>query len=183
MLIECPQCNYSLTGLPSEHRCPECGLVYDALCEIYRVTGWWALFRMAALPILVVAWCLGQWRNLVKTLPPHLNWISWIGVTAFLIAVVWIVSRVIRNKHRGLMVVTMPEALWLRLSKLNDERIPWTGISRIVVNRGFVGATMFVKGTKSVHDIQGVFRKRSDVERFVAQATARIAQANTTPAD
>jgi len=29
MLKACPQCGYSLEGLPEEHVCPECGLHYD----------------------------------------------------------------------------------------------------------------------------------------------------------
>jgi hypothetical protein len=29
-LSECPSCQYSLCGLPAPHRCPECGLAYDA---------------------------------------------------------------------------------------------------------------------------------------------------------
>lgn len=28
--MNCPACGYDLTGLPEEHRCPECGFVYDA---------------------------------------------------------------------------------------------------------------------------------------------------------
>ncbi len=29
-LTTCPKCTYALTGLPSAHRCPECGFEYDA---------------------------------------------------------------------------------------------------------------------------------------------------------
>lgn len=29
LLRECPRCGYALTGLPSAHRCPECGFEYD----------------------------------------------------------------------------------------------------------------------------------------------------------
>ena len=35
-ITRCPVCLYDLTGLPSNHRCPECGFEYD---ETTRV--WW----------------------------------------------------------------------------------------------------------------------------------------------
>lgn len=38
MLRECPRCAYDLTGLPREHVCPECGLVYDA--SMFVVDAW-----------------------------------------------------------------------------------------------------------------------------------------------
>lgn len=38
VLRECPQCAYSLTGLPREHSCPECGLVYDT--SMFVVDAW-----------------------------------------------------------------------------------------------------------------------------------------------
>lgn len=30
VLFHCPGCGYELTGLPREHSCPECGVLYDA---------------------------------------------------------------------------------------------------------------------------------------------------------
>ena len=38
VLQECPQCAYDLTGLPREHVCPECGLVYDT--SMFVVDAW-----------------------------------------------------------------------------------------------------------------------------------------------
>jgi len=32
-LEHCPNCDYSLTGLPDKHRCPECGFAYDKTME------------------------------------------------------------------------------------------------------------------------------------------------------
>ena len=39
-ITECPVCRYNLTGLPKNHRCPECGFEYD---ETMRV--WWTARR------------------------------------------------------------------------------------------------------------------------------------------
>lgn len=35
-ITECPVCRYNLTGLPKNHRCPECGLEYDESMRIWR---------------------------------------------------------------------------------------------------------------------------------------------------
>ena len=34
MLSRCPLCNYSLIGLPDQHKCPECGFSYDKRMEV-----------------------------------------------------------------------------------------------------------------------------------------------------
>ncbi len=34
MLTHCPCCKYDLTGLPEQHRCPECGYDYDRDSEV-----------------------------------------------------------------------------------------------------------------------------------------------------
>lgn len=37
-LDRCPVCRYSLQGLPSAYRCPECGLEYDEQTRVWRPT-------------------------------------------------------------------------------------------------------------------------------------------------
>lgn len=42
-LTHCPVCNYDLTGLPKNHRCPECGFEYDETTVTWNVPlqAWW----------------------------------------------------------------------------------------------------------------------------------------------
>lgn len=37
-LGRCPQCDYSLRGLPRRHQCPECGFTYDE--SMFVLYGW-----------------------------------------------------------------------------------------------------------------------------------------------
>ncbi len=48
-LSRCPACRYDLTGLPQDHRCPECGFAYDRTTHV-----WWT----CAVPVwsLVLLW-------------------------------------------------------------------------------------------------------------------------------
>lgn len=36
----CPVCRYTLHGLPSTHRCPECGFEYDPYTSVFRLYDW-----------------------------------------------------------------------------------------------------------------------------------------------
>ncbi len=178
MLSECPQCRYSLKGLPAEHRCPECGLGYDAASELFKPAHSRALLWAAVGPVMGGFWMLLQVLNVARALPGKWQWTMWLFSCAYVSMLAWFGWRLWKNYRRGAIVATMPDALWLRFDRATEEHIPWAGISRVVVSRGFVGATMFLKETKTVRDIRGVFKNRADAERFVEQAEVRIANAS-----
>jgi hypothetical protein len=60
-LTHCPVCNYDLTGLPKNHRCPECGFEYDETTRIWTGdcrTGWMflgSLFYLLMASLVAVA--------------------------------------------------------------------------------------------------------------------------------
>ena len=51
-LENCPQCEYSLQGLPEEGICPECGWSYDRGAVIVRCRGWAVQFNSYVLGIV-----------------------------------------------------------------------------------------------------------------------------------
>ena len=44
----CPNCEYSLTGLPDRARCPECGFLYDRRSQVFRQAGARAILIIGA---------------------------------------------------------------------------------------------------------------------------------------
>lgn len=64
-LTVCPRCEYSLTGLPAVHRCPECGFEYDdrtfVLTGIARGAGSMRPERKVLWAVLACAVWLGPW--------------------------------------------------------------------------------------------------------------------------
>ena len=57
----CPQCEYSLEGLPDNHRCPECGFAYQSKSfRVFRQRGYFWLYAGGAVFMLcfVGAYCL-----------------------------------------------------------------------------------------------------------------------------
>ncbi len=179
MLETCPRCGYSLRGLPAEYRCPECGLAYDAESEMFKLRSPWALLGV------IVAVGFGG-ACFVSLLVHSTGVVVGDSVPVIYMVVYGLVSfrlgwRYWRNYRHGMMVASMPDALWLTLGVNDDERIAWGDISRVVLGRGFLGATLYLRGSKSVRDIKGVFRKRTDAKRFVVHVEARIANFKMKP--
>jgi hypothetical protein len=50
-LTQCPMCAYSLTGLPENHVCPECGFAYDETMRIWRAVKWFRVLYAGQLII------------------------------------------------------------------------------------------------------------------------------------
>ena len=43
-IVACPACNYPLTGLPTAHRCPECGFEYDEATIVFKPSRPWMTY-------------------------------------------------------------------------------------------------------------------------------------------
>jgi hypothetical protein len=61
-LAHCPVCRYDLTGLPKNHRCPECGFEYDETMQVWSMPAVprWVLAVVAMLSgVFFLSWLSG----------------------------------------------------------------------------------------------------------------------------
>ena len=64
MIEKCPNCSYSLLGLPVEYQCPECGLKYDRESSLFaEPRAWWKALVVVNVVLLVVSGVLWVWRG------------------------------------------------------------------------------------------------------------------------
>ena len=64
---KCPECGYDLHGLPQQHECPECGLVYGRGVRVFRRTprtSWLELCVGVVLALwIAVGFATAPWRG------------------------------------------------------------------------------------------------------------------------
>ncbi len=117
MLSKCPQCNYSLTGLPTNHVCPECGLEYDELTVCIKpsmsrrhVGNLWAGTALAA----IVWW----WsRDLL-----------FVGILGVALAVELYLA--LRSASHGVRIVMNARGVVFNLRGKLGSVVPWDSIRR-----------------------------------------------------
>jgi len=115
MISTCPICSYSLSGLPDEHKCPECGFEYerDAFFIEQERLGL-RLFAIASAALCVgvlVAWRLGR--------------IGFMAVAPFAMLLVGSLFRV-ATPRRG-FIVSRRELQFVRNGRL-DQGFPMANI-------------------------------------------------------
>lgn len=176
----CVRCSYALRGLPACHVCPECGLAYDELSEIWRTKYNTRLIGALALASLGWLWLVFFSSNALRVspLPPTLLMLVNLGFAAIFVLVLYRFWRLYRG---GQFVATMPTGLFIREERPELEVIAWSNISRAAVKASPLGAVIFMKKEKTVRDIVGPFRKRSEAEDFVRHVEARLAALATEP--
>jgi predicted RNA-binding Zn-ribbon protein involved in translation (DUF1610 family) len=181
----CVRCGYALRGLPATHACPECGLRYDPRCALYRVTN---PRQLIAFWLMILA---GGWvslRNLPKL--ARLDSASTWDIVGVVAAVVWIVFIIagtwwlLRSARRGFKVAITTDMLVLHVPGSKRETVPWSDIESVAVKPLPEGKPQIATVKLRIHaaavevgGVANVFPRREDVERFVAEANARIAAA------
>jgi len=147
MISRCPQCGYSLQGLPEEHQCPECGFAYDAHTVVldFLPAGsyGWKLAQMAAW--LVVAWFFWRPAGIASQM-------MWMVLPITFVAAVWRYSFLAAARRdgwrcvlrrSGLMIQRPRRPAWgaswaefdhARLGRLTGHVRIWNEQGRIVFN-------------------------------------------------
>lgn len=120
----CHRCGYDLSGLPEDHRCPECGLRYDADTRSWRPSEPW--IQSAALLMLVMYTGLPVliWRKQALELVVRVLATT---VLCFLVVRAW------RQERKGILVAVHPEGVFIR-DHYREEFFDWASIESLEVD-------------------------------------------------
>ena len=168
-LTRCPQCKYSLTGLPAQHRCPECGLFYDLNSRVWRN-------RFPKKSIVVPICCTAVVLAFVVT--AMIRGYSQSSIVVLLEAIAIPLGVVgslllVRDARHGLLVATLPEGLFVRIGKPTGVLYPWEDIEHV-----FWDSTKKISGV-TFSDINrplyfhGILKKQSDFEDLAIEVRRR----------
>lgn len=114
----CPRCRYDLTGLPTSHTCPECGLHYDDNTRIWRPGLDWrhyfAGYGGGGLVLGFVLYCIGVCAG---AQPAILEAV----MCMFLPAITLLIAMLVQ---------------WLRLGRISNRFVAITGSGLLISLRG-----------------------------------------------
>lgn len=166
-LGKCPVCSYSLRGLPSEYRCPECGFPYNSQTRIWRplkpkaIFG--GLFGFIGGSIGVVLFVADSPRIGLPVL------VLWIGLACY---VTW---RFYSIYKRGQFVCAGPDGIRYRLHKTEAQLILWKDIAAIHRLRFDKLCRVERIGDLKQVLLQDVFSSPADTLEFADVANQRLA--------
>lgn len=135
-ISHCPECGYSLQGLPARHRCPECGFAYDEDTQVWRPTNPRFVYH-AVFASFGIWWLIGYRHAMKFVRNGFRGWLEgtlfvfWILTTAFLVVAGW---RAFHANKRGRFVAVGPGGLSIR-TEINTVTIPWDRIREVGVVR------------------------------------------------
>lgn len=180
MISQCPQCGYSLQGLPEKHQCPECGLRYDAGSEVYRYINPKRLLFGGLCSVLV--FCVMA-DDLVNRSWTNHAW-PWLSILAilFLVAINALSGYACIQTYRyGALVAVLPDGLYPRLQGDCGSLTPWAGadVRWAVPDRRGKRATVRIGERLTPRQIAGVFKTKADALRLSQRIEQRMRQSRS----
>ena len=180
----CPECNYSLHGLPPPHRCPECGFEYDEHTLIWRPAQprklWLGIFAtLTTILVINVSNILNVGRGL------HNLAVVIVGVNVIMLAMVGAQAWRARSVNRlGRFVAVAPTGVHTRGHAVDRGllatlffpaavKVPWSEVTGFAWERGvWRGYNVIVKRRPPLREvaITSIIENKSDAEHFVRAA-------------
>jgi hypothetical protein len=159
---DCPRCWYLLRGLPSAHRCPECGLAYDENSAVFRSKHpWKTCIGLLLLELLLLHALLPLWGFLFALFTPLA---ALLLLFAVLIGLpVATVLFVFRAHRRGRFAAITPSGLIVR--NLGDEAfVEWDALTHVAV----YDSPPWVQriGSEERISLRGLFDDRTEARVF-----------------
>ncbi|MCA9252670.1 MAG: hypothetical protein KDA54_16200 [Phycisphaerales bacterium] len=163
-MSHCPRCFYSLAGLPSELRCPECGLKYDSRSALWQRRRPVLAFVMGGGVALAIAFGAIWGMRSLGVGTSYSVMTTLIGLGIFL-SLTWFLCVRYRTYFSTRVVAVLPEGLFWKVSFLPGRTIPWNRITEARLYR--VSNKVDIKlGPVLTFNVGGVFVDRAETEAF-----------------
>ncbi len=172
----CPVCNYLLTGLPLEHRCPACGFQYDEHTQVWRNPPLrWDFGRVLAVAVVALI-MLGETVSLLSGVKQTGTVFSFVKITTCIAAGIFLGRRYSRGRGSCLVAIA-PTGAVLRLRGKEVLVVPWSEVDEVKVLFGVPRRTVLLATTaETCHRLgQIIFTKLQalDFGRVVAEGKVR----------
>lgn len=125
-LNHCPNCAYSLEGLPASHACPECGLRYDERSFVH------VEHRGRGVAVLFAVWIsLFQLGKASIRFQKGVGPFDWSAVA--IAAAVWAVCGwyIVRTRRGALRIAILPEGVLLHAPPKRPQLVRWSQINAV----------------------------------------------------
>lgn len=158
-LDECPRCSYPLSGLPSRHRCPECGFPYDKtwLClkrQRSASVRAWVLYLI----LLVLLW---QGSTVVfHRLTTARDWLHLLlGILGF-VCLIWLLVEKFASRGVTEYLLVNPEAIEWQLRGHSRRTIPRMAIVDVKLTEDASGVALVLRNPDQTWTIPMAFMPR-----------------------
>lgn len=169
----CPDCGYSLKGLPAQHRCPECGFPYDQRTRVWRPRRPWKIYiYVVGIPFLWISLLVNAYVHTFASpdrKDPRLRaaaTVEWIVLMTAPVVGLW---RAWRSTRRGRFAAITPKGIRARTKDL-DIDLAWEDIAGVTAKRAG-DPEIRQHGSRRTHVIRFIFDDADDVARFCAAAS------------
>lgn len=176
MLTRCPQCRYSLKGLPSNHRCPECGLQYDQDSAVFSHTRPYEFIVLIACNVLLIWIVIKGW--ILDSDDSSFDWRILLACIALLLIgpVIYQIARHYSLYRRGPMVAVLPQGLRVQLDEQYD--IPWNDIAEVLGKDKSKSVALKLHSQRLSVTIKDVFANDAQRHDFIAHIRRRTTTPN-----
>jgi hypothetical protein len=159
----CPDCGYSLKGLPARHRCPECGFPYDEHTLVWRPGRPWDLYVIVALGFLLFPWTLQcAYVGIIQQVALDGN--SFVMGAAGVTALVYGLSRLwAMRPKRHLFAALTPRGIRIRTTE-GETSIPWEDVDRL--DEKDVVPAIKRRSSRKLCRLKWIFDSSSEIRQF-----------------
>lgn len=176
-LDRCPVCRYSLQGLPSIYRCPECGFEYDEQTRVWSPTNFRAFAGMA-LPFTFIFLANLIFHSLLGTgRAPILQ-----QAIGFSIVATCLVFFIIRYRAHPFVAVG-PSGISYKLGFKAPITVPWQDVIKVDwgLTSSFTDVRLRCKGSAAGVDLSRLVRGDGQARAFDRCVEQRKAELSKSP--